>query len=88
LCPPPLDECSTSELAAAWAASYDLLQAASSPRVKARIVALRSAYLDELQRRDQLGVEQWLTFGADPASDTEEYFRNPEEGGEAKPGVS
>lgn len=85
---PPFEKCSTSELTAAWGASYELLQAASSPRVKARIAALRGAYLDELERRDRLGVKRWLSSGADPASDARHYFRHHDGGGEKSPGVS
>jgi hypothetical protein len=76
---PPLQECSTSELAVAWGASYDLLQAASSPQMKARIVALRAAYLDELERRDRLGVSRWLSTASDPASDIGQYFRGSDD---------
>lgn len=85
---PPFENCSTSELAAAWGVSYDMLQAASSPRIKARIVALREAYLDELERRDRLGLRRWLTTSADPASDTGPFFRNSDDGGEPRPGVA
>lgn len=75
----PLEECSTSELAVAWGASYDLLQAASSTQMKARIVALRASYLDELERRDRLGVSRWLSTGSDPASDIGEFFRGSDD---------
>jgi hypothetical protein len=85
---PPFERCSTAELAAAWGASYDLLQATSSPRMKARLVALRGAYLDELERRDRLGVRRWLAFADDPASDTGPFFRGSDDGGEPRPGVA
>lgn len=85
---PPFEKCTTSELAAAWAASYDLLQTTSSARVKARIVALRGAYLDELERRDRRGVLRWLSSGADPASDAAEYFHSPGDGDETRPDVA
>jgi len=84
---PPFERCSTSELAAAWDASYELLQATSSPRVKARIVALRGAYLDELERRDRSGVRRWLISGAAPGSAARRYLRRSGEDGEARPEV-
>jgi UPF0716 family protein affecting phage T7 exclusion len=84
---PPFEKCTTSELAAAWDASYELLQATSSPRVKARIVALRGAYLDELERRDRSGVRRWLISGAAPGSAARRYLRRSGEDGEARPEV-
>jgi hypothetical protein len=82
---PPFHECSTSELAAAWGASYHLLDSTSSPLMRARIAALRAEYLDELERRDRAGVQQWLASGAQAASDLGQYLRHRDEGGDPSP---
>ena len=73
---PPFDDCSTSELAAAWGATYDLLGSTSSPLMRARIAELRAEYLDELERRDRAGVQRWLASGTQAASDLARFLRH------------
>ena len=87
LCAPPLEECSTSELAASWGASHDLMQATSSPLMRARLAALRAEYLDELERRDHAGVQRWLASGAHAAGDLLRFLRKRDEGEEPTPDV-
>lgn len=87
LCAPPFERCSTSDLAASWGASHDLMQATSSPLMRARLAALRAEYLDELERRDHAGVQRWLASGAQAASDLGRFLGKRDEGGEHAPGA-
>lgn len=63
----PFASCSTSELAAAWTASHELLETSTSTLMRVRIVALRQECVDELERRDPLALRRWLACAA-PAS--------------------
>lgn len=81
---PPLDHVSSVELVVAWTASRSLLDTASTPRMRAQIVALRSLYLDELERRHPEGVGRWMEAGATTGADLLGYLDGPG-GGEPGP---
>lgn len=69
-------EClSTSELCRAWRESFVRLQRAATSDRRARIVASRGRYLDELRRRDPDGVDEWLCRGPRAASGPDKYMR-------------
>jgi hypothetical protein len=62
----PLDPglLSDDALCLAWRASFSPLQRADTPAQRLRIVTARSAYLEELARRNPDGVAAWLASGA------------------------
>lgn len=65
------------QLCAAWLSSSSALEALSGTGqvvVRARLVADRQDYLDELERRDAAGFRAWLYGGAGPASDPTPYL--------------
>jgi hypothetical protein len=64
----------TPDLCWAWRRSYVAVTRASKPDELIRIVALRAAYLDELERRDPTGFRRWLDSGARAASDPGRYL--------------
>lgn len=69
-------EClSTTELCRAWRESFVRLQRAATADRRARIVASRERYLDELRRRDPDGVDEWLGRGPRAASGPDKYMR-------------
>lgn len=66
------------ELCQAWRISYTALQRiqlTGDITQQARLVAVRQAYLDELERRDPSGFARWLSAGARPASDPGRYVK-------------
>lgn len=65
------------DLCRAWCTSFDLLQSAGDDEARARIVALRQAYLDELDRRDPLGLRTWLESGARATGNPDRYIGRP-----------
>lgn len=73
---PPRQACTmaTQDLCHAWRVSYVRLQRARSETVRARIVAARQTYLDELARRNPDGFEAWLQAGARAASDPARFL--------------
>lgn len=87
LCMPPFERCRTSELTASWVATSELLDKAVPPVVRARIVALRGGYLDELERRDPQAVQRWLGSSPDLTGDLSHLLGDLDEGGETEPGV-
>lgn len=58
---PPMSE---REVCEAWSNSYIALQTAPTAAERIRIVALRQAYLDELEHRNPQGLQRWLSAGA------------------------
>jgi hypothetical protein len=64
----------TPDLCWEWRRSYLAVVRASNPDELVRIVALRAAYLDELERRDPTGFRRWLDDGARAASDPGRYL--------------
>jgi hypothetical protein len=62
------------DLCHAWCTSFDVLQSTSDVEARARIVCLRQAYLDELERRDPHGLHAWLTSGARATGNPDRYL--------------
>ena len=62
------------DLCHAWCTSFDVLQSTSNVEARARIVCLRQAYLDELDRRDPHGLHAWLTSGARATGNPDRYL--------------
>lgn len=62
------------DLCHAWCTSFDVLQSTSDVEARARIVWLRQAYLDELERRDPRGLHAWLTSGARATGNPDRYL--------------
>jgi hypothetical protein len=52
------------ELMAAWRHSHEVLGYTNLPQLRLELVALREAYLDELERRDPTGFAAWIEAGA------------------------
>ena len=71
---PPMPALPTPDLCWEWRRSYVAVVRASKPDELIRIVALRAAYLDELERRDPTGFRRWLDDGARAASDPGRYL--------------
>jgi hypothetical protein len=74
---PDVGAMTTSELVLAWRRSYAELAAAGSPRELATLAARRRQLIDELERRDGVGIERWLRSGARAASDPSRYLQRP-----------
>lgn len=65
------------ELCRAWRISYTALQRIQGTEDithQAGLIALRQAYLDELERRDPHGFARWLSSGARPSSDPSRFI--------------
>lgn len=52
------------ELMAAWRHSHEVLGYTNLPTLRLELVALRQAYLDEMERRDPTGFAAWIEAGA------------------------
>lgn len=74
VCSPSARLLSNGELGVAWSASFVSLQAAISTSAIANIVALRQAYLDEIERRNPPGFRAWLDSGPRVASNPARYL--------------
>jgi hypothetical protein len=63
----------------AWRRSYVTLQQTRSPATRLRVVQVRQAYLDELERRNAVGLSAWLASGARAAGDPSRFiaYRSP-----------
>ncbi len=72
--PPTVTQMSNAELCAAWRASYEDLQRTPTPAARARVVARRQAFLDELERRDSSGLAAWLESGARAAGGPDHFL--------------
>lgn len=70
---PVLDD---AQLCRAWRASLARLREAPDCAARLQLVALRHAYLEELERRDEVAVRRWLASAPRPAS-TPADFRRP-----------
>jgi hypothetical protein len=67
-------EMTDEELCQVWQASFHALQAASSPALQAKIVATRHSYLDELARRNAVGLDAWVSSGRAAPQDASPIF--------------
>ncbi|MHA6795503.1 hypothetical protein ACVGVM_18595 [Pseudonocardia bannensis] len=65
----PVPTLSTEMLCWEWRRSYVEVCRATDPAHLSRLVLLRAAYLDELERRDPEGFRKWLDSGARAAGD-------------------
>lgn len=73
---PAIRALSDEELCRAWRASYLSLQEAPSAAYL-ELVTLREAYLDDLERRNPLGMRAWLDSGARAAGNPAPYLARP-----------
>lgn len=58
----------------AWHDSYQWLEGAHAPALQAYVVALRQAYLDELDLRNPAGLEAWLNSHPRPRGGPDKYL--------------
>ncbi|MFC5263152.1 hypothetical protein ACFPJ1_13650 [Kribbella qitaiheensis] len=64
----------TAELCRRWQDSYKILRDATTAAARLRIVEARQLYLDELERRDPVGLKAWLGENASAAGDPSRYL--------------
>jgi hypothetical protein len=64
----------TAELCRQWQDSYEALRDATTAAARLRIVETRQLYLDELERRDPVGLEAWLGGNASAAGDPSRFL--------------
>jgi hypothetical protein len=65
---------SDAELCLEWRRSFTVLQAAESALHRARVVDVRQALLDEMERRNPSALRSWLTSGARAASGPDRFL--------------
>ncbi|NIK58212.1 hypothetical protein [Kribbella shirazensis] len=70
---PAVEAMTDRELCLAWRRSYVELEHADSAETKASIARFRGQVLDELERRNPTGFEDWLASGARAPSDPARY---------------
>ncbi|WP_027862104.1 hypothetical protein [Marmoricola sp. URHB0036] len=71
------------QLCRLWRESFWILREPASPVTVLRLVALREACLDELERRDAAALHAWLESGARASSGPEKYLAPPRRGDSA-----
>lgn len=64
----------TAELCRQWQESYETLRGATTAAARLRIVEARQHYLDELERRDPIGLTAWLGANASAAGDPSRFL--------------
>jgi hypothetical protein len=64
----------TAELCRHWQDSYQTLRNATTAAARLRIVETRQLYLDELERRDPVGLNAWLGANASAAGDPSRFL--------------
>jgi hypothetical protein len=62
------DSLQDDDLCLAWCSSYVALERATTCESRLRVVRLRAMYLDEMERRDAVGLDAWLGSGPRAAS--------------------
>ncbi|NVM99833.1 hypothetical protein [Arthrobacter sp. SDTb3-6] len=67
-------------LCQAWRGSYRWLEGAHTLALQAYVVALRQAYLDELERRDPDGLEAWLQSRPRPRGGPDKFIHHGPDG--------
>jgi hypothetical protein len=65
------------ELCRVWRGSYSALLEAADAATAAQVVRVRQAYLDELDRRHQQAMSEWLASGPRPATGPERFLQAP-----------
>ena len=68
-----VEEMTDRELCLAWRRSYVELEHADSAETRASIARFRGWVLDELERRNPTGFDDWLASGARAPSDPARY---------------
>jgi hypothetical protein len=64
----------TAELCRHWQDSYEALRGATTATARLSIVQTRQRYLDELERRDPIGLKTWLGDNASAAGDPSRFL--------------
>ena len=65
------------ELCRVWRGSYSALLEAADAATAAQVVRVRQAYLDELDRRHERAMNEWLASGPRPATGPERFLQAP-----------
>jgi len=65
------------ELCRVWRGSYSALLEAPDAATAAQVVRVRQAYLDELDRRHERAMSEWLASGPRPATGPERFLQAP-----------
>ena len=63
-------------LCMAWRRSYVVLQRTHTAATRLHVVEVRQAYLDELERRNSLGLSAWLASGARAAGNPSRFIHH------------
>jgi len=74
--PIPPESLDDDALCWAWRRSYVVLQRTRSPDTRLHIVEVRQAYLDELERRNAMGLSAWLASGARAAGNPSRFIHH------------
>jgi hypothetical protein len=61
----------------AWRHSYVVLQHTHTAATRLHVVEVRQAYLDELERRNAMGLAAWLASGARAAGNPSRFIQHP-----------
>jgi hypothetical protein len=71
----PFDQLTTTALVHTWKLSYRALTTTTDPDVRAQAAESRRRCLEELERRDPVGVRLWLAAGARADGDPGPFLR-------------
>ncbi len=71
-------EMTDADLCRQWRRSFVTLQSAQTPGERARVVAQRQVYLDELERRSPTALQAWLASGARAAGGPDRFLTRPQ----------
>lgn len=77
---PSVQALDDADICQAWRGSYRWLEVAPTLALQAYIVALRQAYLDELDRRDHDGLEAWLDSRPRPRGGPDKFLHHGTDG--------
>jgi hypothetical protein len=81
--PSPWDDYDDQALCRMWRLSFWRLGPATSPDHALRVVALRAACLEELERRNAAAVQAWLDSGARASGGPEKFLGTRADGADA-----
>lgn len=82
--PMPQATVSTDQLCCDWLASYAALNSAPTNEARLRVVMARQRCLDELERRDPVGLQAWLESSASAGSNPHRFLTGNDGGGPQK----
>jgi hypothetical protein len=82
--PSKVQQLSLSELCDAWRRSFLALKAVVTVEDRLHVVACRTLYLDEMERRNPRGLQEWLAAGARAAGVPDRYLRRDLDGGNSE----